>query len=155
VNALPVVNLGADTTTCANYGPIVLDAGAGFAGYAWNTNAHTQTVNAAISGTYIATVTGANGCEQSDAIVVTFDPCLGLTEQTIALKLFPNPTSGIVTIQSSGTEPLSVTVLAISGERLFTTNETVIDLSHLASGTYLVQVLQGTTRQFFRVEKTN
>lgn len=155
VNAVPVIDLGADTTTCANYGPIVLDAGAGFAAYAWNTNAHTQTVNAVISGTYIATVTGANGCENSDAIIVTFDPCLGLSEQTIDLKLFPNPTNGIVTIQSSSAEPMHVTVLAISGERLFTTNTAVIDLSHLASGTYFVQVLQGTTHQIFRVERTN
>src|SRR3989338_3043278 len=46
VNALPVVDLGEDTVTCANYGPVVLNAGAGFAAYLWNNNATTATLSA-------------------------------------------------------------------------------------------------------------
>jgi hypothetical protein len=155
VNTLPAVDLGDDTTTCANYGPVVLDAGAGFTAYSWSTAATTQTISVTQSGTYTATVTGGNGCTNFDAIVVTVDPCLGLGEQTIAMNLYPNPTAGFVTIQSTGTEAMAVRVLTISGELLFTTGDSVIDLSQLASGTYLLQVTQGTAQQFFRVEKTN
>jgi hypothetical protein len=153
VNELPSVDLGNDTTTCVNYGPVVLDAGAGFTAYSWSTTATTQTISVTQTGSYTATVTGANGCQNSDVIVVTVDPCLGLTEQTIAMTLFPNPTENIVTIHSTGTAPMVVQVRTISGELLFTTEHSVIDLSALASGTYLLQVTQGTAQQVFRVEK--
>jgi hypothetical protein len=100
-------------------------------------------------------VTNANDCQATDVIVVNFDPCLGLDENAIAMALYPNPTNGIVSIQSNDARPLKATVMTISGNTLFATNATAIDLSALASGTYLVLVEQGAFRQVFRVEKTN
>lgn len=155
VNELPIVALGADTTTCSNYGPILLDAGAGFTAYSWNTNAQTQTVNAIISGTYIVTVTNADGCSNSDAITVTFDPCLGVAEQTIEMMLFPNPTNSIVTVKSTSNEPMRAEVMTVTGQLLFSTTESTIDLSGYASGTYMIRMQQGTHQELFRVEKTN
>lgn len=155
INANPVFDLGADTTTCVNYGPVTLSAGAGFSSYAWITTETTSSITVNTSGTYVVTVTDANDCEATDLIVVTFDPCLGLDEQAIAMTLYPNPTNGMVYIQSADATPLTATVMSLSGARLFATNETEIDLSALASGTYLVLVEQGAFRQVFRVEKTN
>jgi len=153
VHALPIVTLGADTTTCANYGPILLNAGSGFSTYSWNTNAQTQTVNAAITGTYIVTVTNANGCSNSDAILVTFDPCLGVAEQTIEMTLFPNPTNGIVTVKSTSNEPMIAEVMTLTGQLLFSTSESTIDLSGFASGSYIIRMKQGVYQELFRVEK--
>ncbi len=48
-----------------------LDAGAGFTGYAWNTNQSTQTIQATTSGTYSVTVEDQNGCHNSDTADVT------------------------------------------------------------------------------------
>ncbi|HLP55117.1 MAG TPA: choice-of-anchor I family protein [Fluviicola sp.] len=155
VNALPTVDLGEDTVTCANYGPITLNAGAGFAAYQWNNNATTATTNALVTGTYSVTVTDQNGCQNSDAIVVTFDPCLGVDEQAVALVLFPNPTTGMLTVQSTSNEPMQVEVMNTAGQLLLTSTETNIDLSAAAAGTYLVRVQQGNTTQVFRIEKTN
>lgn len=155
VNALPTVDLGEDTVTCANYGPITLNAGAGFAAYQWNNNATTATTNALVTGTYSVTVTDQNGCQNSDAIVVTFDPCLGVDEQAVALVLFPNPTTGMLTVQSTSNEPMQVEVMNTAGQLLLTSTETNIDLSSAAAGTYLVRVQQGNTTQVFRIEKTN
>lgn len=155
VNPLPTVDLGEDTVTCANYGPITLNAGAGFASYQWNNNATTATTNAQVTGTYSVTVTDQNGCEGTDAISVTFDPCLGLNEQTIDLVLFPNPTTGLLTIESSSNEPMQVEVMNTAGQTLLTATETSIDLSAVAAGTYLIRVQQGTETQVFRIEKTN
>jgi hypothetical protein len=155
VNTLPVVNLGADTVTCANYGPIALNAGAGFVSYQWNNNATTATTNAQVTGTYSVTVTDQNGCEGTDAISVTFDPCLGLSEQTISLVLFPNPTTGLLTIESSSAAPMQVEVMNTAGQTLLTGSETSIDLSSVATGTYLVRVKQGNETQVFRIEKAN
>jgi Secretion system C-terminal sorting domain len=155
VNTLPVVNLGADTVTCANYGPIALNAGAGFVSYQWNNNATTATTNAQVTGTYSVTVTDQNGCEGTDAISVTFDPCLGLSEQAISLVLFPNPTTGLLTIESSSAAPMQVEVMNTAGQTLLTGSETSIDLSSVATGTYLVRVKQGNETQVFRIEKAN
>ena len=70
VHALPTVNLGPDTTLCSG-DILVLDAGAGFSGYAWTPSGTTQAINVTSSGTYSVTVTDANTCQGSDAIVVT------------------------------------------------------------------------------------
>lgn len=63
------VNLGNDTViTFPN--TVTLDAGAGFTTYNWS-NGSSQTIVVSNSGTYIVTVTDANGCTSSDEVIVT------------------------------------------------------------------------------------
>ncbi|MBN1599306.1 MAG: gliding motility-associated C-terminal domain-containing protein, partial [Bacteroidales bacterium] len=69
VNALPAVDLGADRTICAD-GSAVLDAGDGFSAYSWSTGDASQAVTVNTAGTYSVTVTDANGCQNSDMIVL-------------------------------------------------------------------------------------
>ena len=57
------LDLGADTLTICSTDSILLDAGAGFDSYSWNTGESTQTIYANSSGTYSATVS------QGDAVV--------------------------------------------------------------------------------------
>lgn len=154
VHPLPVIDLGSDTTTCSNYGPVVLDAGSGFSSYNWNNNAHTQTTTANVTGTYSVTVSDANGCENSDAISVVFDPCLGVDETSLSIVLFPNPTESIVTISTTPAQAVRTNVYSLSGQQLFTVEGNQIDLQNLATGTYLLQVQAGQTTRLFRVEKT-
>ncbi|MBL0054325.1 MAG: T9SS type A sorting domain-containing protein [Bacteroidetes bacterium] len=71
VNDLPQPWLGNDTTACAG---LVLDGGAGFTNYLWNTGATTQTIIASNSAAYTVTVTDANGCKANDVIVATINP---------------------------------------------------------------------------------
>lgn len=70
VNALPVFNIGNDTTFCMG-GSVVYDAGSGFTSYLWSTSATTQAITANSTGSYIATVTDVNGCSNSDTAMVT------------------------------------------------------------------------------------
>ena len=51
-------------------GSVVLDAGAGYAAYSWNTGANTQTINVTTAGTYIVTVTSLSGCTTGSASIV-------------------------------------------------------------------------------------
>lgn len=67
------LTLANDTTICEG-NSLVVDAGAGFAFYIWSSGQSTQTISPTTTGTYFVTVTDANGCTASDAIIVTFAP---------------------------------------------------------------------------------
>lgn len=71
--AAPAPNLGADQAVC-NGQMATLDAGAGFATYAWSTGATGQTITASTAGTYTVTVTAANGCSGSDDLALIVNP---------------------------------------------------------------------------------
>lgn len=73
VNALPTPNLGNDLNLC-NGSTVVLNPGAGYTSYAWNTGAITPFLLVFQSGTYSVTVTDANGCQGSDQVKVTVHP---------------------------------------------------------------------------------
>ncbi|MBA3901821.1 MAG: hypothetical protein H0X62_16735, partial [Bacteroidetes bacterium] len=73
VNPLPLVNLGPDVAICAG-NTAILDAGAGFVSYLWNTGATTQTITVSTVGPYWVTVTDANGCGNNDTLIVTANP---------------------------------------------------------------------------------
>ena len=68
VNPLPVVSItpSGPTTFCSG-NSVVLDAGAGFASYSWNTTPvqTTRTITVTASGNYVVTVTDGNGCQNT------------------------------------------------------------------------------------------
>ncbi|MCF8371497.1 MAG: choice-of-anchor D domain-containing protein [Bacteroidales bacterium] len=67
VNPMPYVYLGPDTMI--NPGAsLLLNAGAGYMLYLWNTGATTQTIMASTSGTYLVNVLDTNSCNNSDDI---------------------------------------------------------------------------------------
>lgn len=70
VNDLPIINLPTDTTNADGNMTVVLNAG-DFSDYVWSTSAITQSLEVSSSGTYYVTVTDANGCKSSKAVVVT------------------------------------------------------------------------------------
>ena len=70
-NNNPGVNLGQDQTTCGV--SVTLDAGNPGATYMWSDMSTSQTISAAVSGTYYVDVTDANGCSGSDTVVVTIN----------------------------------------------------------------------------------
>ncbi len=71
---LPLVSLGTDTPICTNTS-IVFDAGAGETSYAWQDGSTGSTFTASAPGTYWVRVTDANGCHNTDTVVITgFNP---------------------------------------------------------------------------------
>lgn len=124
LDALPVVSLGADITQCG--GTAMLDAGNAGSSFVWSTSASTQTIAVSSTGSYIATVTNAAGCSQSDTINVTIDPVpvvnlgsdLSQCGGTIMLtagnpgatyQWSHGPTSQVVTINTTGNYSVVVT----------------------------------------------
>ncbi|HEX6084563.1 MAG TPA: hypothetical protein VF266_08550, partial [Thermoanaerobaculia bacterium] len=85
VNTPPAVTVTGPATSCAG-APVTLDAGTGFASYAWSNGATSQqiTVSPASTTTYSVTVTDGNGCNGTDAhtVTVTANPTVTITGPT-------------------------------------------------------------------------
>lgn len=65
----PAIQLGNDTSFCAG-GYKLLDAGAGFASYLWNTGETAEQITASQAGTYSVAATAVNGCASYDTLKV-------------------------------------------------------------------------------------
>jgi hypothetical protein len=72
INPNPTVSLGADSASCSP--GVLLDAGPGFAGYAWTTGDNTQTTTVTSTGPVAITVTDGNGCTATDTTLITLSP---------------------------------------------------------------------------------
>ena len=69
INTPNPVRLGADTSFCSG-DSLLLNAGAGFLNYNWNTGATAASVWVKKSGTYSLKTQSANGCFSSDTLIV-------------------------------------------------------------------------------------
>ncbi len=149
VNSLPTVNLGADIVQ-ANP-PALLDAGAGFSSYFWNDGSTTQTINATTNGIYFVTVTDANGCTDSDTIMVNFTSGVFNPDGFPAtILLYPNPSDGILHLNINGleTENLVIDLMDMKGSIISnwkpgmvegTFNE-IFHLEQLRAGMYMMRI---------------
>jgi hypothetical protein len=165
VNPSPIVNLGSDTTICNNQN-LILDAGAGFASYSWNTSGNTQTITvtgANTVNTYIVTVTDSIGCSNSDTITVTFTTCAGDKEEEMNnyISLYPNPNNGTffvdVITQSSSVEfnLVDLTGKVIYSEIINSGNITrkQLDLQSQPAGIYLLVIKLDNMSKTLRISK--
>lgn len=74
---------------------------------------------------------------------------VGISEhgETFPVTIFPNPTTGIVTIKTSFSEKSSVEIVGVLGKRIYQSEqpgfEFVIDLAHQPKGIYFLNVRSG------------
>lgn len=73
--------MGGSQTLCEG-DTAILNAGAGFTGYLWNTGNNTQVLNPTSAGVYSVTVTDSNSCTGSDSATIAF-----VSPQNIMLHL--------------------------------------------------------------------
>ncbi|MFA7274968.1 MAG: choice-of-anchor I family protein [Crocinitomicaceae bacterium] len=156
-NSSPIISLGNDTTTCANYGPIVLTAPNGYEAYAWSNGDTTVTITVNTSGNYTLTVIDSNNCSGNNNVNVTFDPCLGLTENTKEAMIYPNPFTSFVNVKMISNDPSLVIVYGTNGAKIAQTvqneSEFSLDLTNLQSGLYFMQITQNGTPIWKVIEK--
>lgn len=68
-----------------------------------------------------------------------------ITERMV--KIFPNPTANIVTVNMGAEQPESITVYDVTGKQMFEAfNTSEIDLSELASGVYFLNIKSDTAQ---------
>ena len=122
----PAVNLGNDTTLCAN--SFTLNAGNAGATFHWSDNSSNQTLTVTQSGTYSVTVTVAGGCSATDAIVITLN-------STPVVSLAPvTQCGGMVTLDAGNA----------GATYHWSDNSTAQTLMVMQSGTYGVTVSNGS-----------
>ena len=111
-------------------------------------------------GTYSVTITDGNDCEEILEFLLDATTNVENIEEVNALNLFPNPTSGDFFLEIDLTQSvnLSVEIFDLFGKRVLSrqnqqqTSETILlDLNHLPSGTYFVQLY--VNQQFIPTKK--
>lgn len=147
-NGLPIVDLGTDTTICQG-DSILLSAGNGFVFYEWNTGSTESEIYVDSSGLYIVELSNEHFCFNLDSVFVSVEVCVNIKEEILAqnIKLYPNPTSGSVTIESANfaLQIKKVFVFSNSGQQIHFENiasesKFEIDLHGLSKGVYIVQM---------------
>lgn len=100
----------------------------------WNNQTYTQ------SGIYSYHRLNQYGCD-SVSYLDLHVTSLGLPEYSFDFSIHPNPSSGKITVQTTGSEVFELKVCGLDGKSVFSnkfSGTSEIDLGYLASGTYLV-----------------
>lgn len=141
--AMPVITASSTTLTATSA-----------ATYQWYVNgtlisgATSQTYTPVKSGKYIVRITDSKGCvyEYSNAVNFSVSTDITMNESGSSFNFYPNPTSGIVTIEQSllNEKNYEVHVFDALGKLMqLNKNASVIDLSAYQNGIYIIQVYNG------------
>ena len=158
VKPFTAVELGNDQDICANLS-ILLDLNlSNFQNYLWLPGGQTtssilvDSIGIGLgSRIFHVFVTDLNNCIAEDSITVKFHDCTGIEESgnEISLNIYPNPTSGIISIIAERIKNTSISIQVFTASDKVVYNEQVkltgsfyktIDLQHLADGIYLLKI---------------
>lgn len=154
---LPTVSVGPDTAVEIGTA-YLMDAGAGFSFYQWNTGDQTQTVNILYPDTFCVTVTDANGCTNSDCAIIDFFVGISNASTNSAFSIYPNPANDNFNISFNKSMRNSiVAVVDVSGKIVLVNNfekadvgtQLTINTTNLASGIYFVRI-SSEEKQYFQ-----
>jgi len=165
VNALPTIGVASSqaNTMCAGetqvltatggvtYMWIVSGTGAVMQGSPININPTSTTV-------YTVTGTNANGCANKATITQDVSECTGLTKNKLSsANIYPNPTSGEVTIELNNTSEKTITVMDVTGRMISSSTSALevvqVNLSSLSNGVYYVKIQSSTSIEVVKVVK--
>ncbi|MCW5907660.1 MAG: T9SS type A sorting domain-containing protein [Chitinophagales bacterium] len=134
----PAANISASNLLCFNdfSGTAVVGVSGGSPAYAyaWNTGAITNNINGVPAGNYSVTITDANNCTTTAAIVITQPSEIQFATSTINANEGQNNGEVSVSNISGGTPPYNLE---------WSTGETSSNISGLAPGLYSVTVYDG------------
>jgi hypothetical protein len=169
IHALPVVNLGADTSVCS-YLSVALDGTTPNAvSYLWSPSG-TSLPMISVDSTGVGVgnktlgliVTDQHNCQNSDEIVLNFKDCTGIPETNAAqvVQLYPNPVKETLfaRFETNTKTSYSLRILGAGGQEVQNigsisvqgNSEQKINVSQLANGTYLLELVNGSQKQLIR-----
>lgn len=163
VNPLPTVSYTDVSTICSYYDPITLAAGNPAGGTYSGSGVSGTTFDPSAAGVGTATVTYSytdmNGCTNTADWDITVDGCLGITDPNLSgdLLVYPNPTSGSITIEGLPAEGSVIKVIDLNGRQLISfeclSEMTEINLEALAPGQYMIEVINNEQMITKRIAK--
>jgi hypothetical protein len=108
-----------------------------------------------LSGSYAAVVSNACGSDTTTCEPIEVQ---GISEiDSELISVYPNPSSGIFTVESKGSIIQEVFVYSINGELIwknsYNTDEITVDLNGFAQGTYMLHVSTNQQAHIFRLIK--
>ncbi|MBL7932157.1 MAG: T9SS type A sorting domain-containing protein, partial [Bacteroidia bacterium] len=142
--------LGGDSTMVCAGDALTLTA-VGASTYTWNNSSTGSmiTVTPTASTVYSVVGTSTNNCTNSAAKLIVVNACTGISANTMSesdVQIYPNPSSGLVTISNQSAESLNVKVYDMIGRELLKkqiNGTQTLDLSNYANGTYIVRFEKG------------
>jgi hypothetical protein len=154
----PTVNAGADQTLCESELPATLNATGTGGTVEWSNGALSPVTEVNDAGLYTVTVTSSNGCQAMDEVEVIVESCLSIAENESSMRLYPNPATDQITVESSESMYGTYRLYAFDG-KLFSSgtingeNSLVIQLDTLSKGVYMILLdLESRTKEY-RIEK--
>lgn len=150
IHPAAVVDLISDTLICY-FDSLLLDAGPGFISYMWQDSSVSQTFNASVTnpGTiyYSVAVVDANGCTAFDDVVIDFDICSSVDENSLRnIRIYPTLLSQQKIISVESDRPMNTTISLLNsiGKEIVRLNSqtlpTKIEINDLAGGIYFIRV---------------
>jgi hypothetical protein len=164
VNALPNVLLTANNNTvCVNSASIALNGTPSGGTYSGTNVTGAIFTPGAVAGTftptyaYTNTVTGCSKTATTSILVVVCDGLFNNSYNSNAIKAYPNPNSGILTIELANGKEKVIQVSDITGRIVleYTTTEDLFDLkiSSLTNGIYYLKVTSNSSSDVVKLIK--
>jgi hypothetical protein len=159
VNANPTVIATSDFTLICTGEVVTLNA-SGATSYTWNTGATTTSVtdSPTITTTYTVNASDVNGCNGSSNVTVNVNDCVGLQNlslTTLNVSLYPNPTTGNVTLELNTLT--NVLITNALGQVVLTetlsAGKQILDIKNQTNGLYFVKLNQNGKQQIIKLIK--
>ena len=116
-------------------------------------------VSPSASSIYTVTATDANGCQKSTTVAQSVISCVGISEQTIlsGLTVYPNPTVGEFSIETSNTLNKSIEIIDVTGKVVHTSTSNLevvkLNLKDVSNGVYYVKIQSNNSVDVVKVVK--
>jgi len=116
------------------------------------------TINPTSTTVYTVTGTNANGCSNKATITQNVAECLSIKENnTNHVSVYPNPTSGALTIELNNTSEKTIIVTDVTGRIISSSTSALevvnVNLSNLSNGIYYVKIQSATSSEVVKVVK--
>src|SRR5207253_2466608 len=110
--------------------------------------------------TYSLTGTNANGCSNTITFNQVVQECVGMQEVTTTLagvRVYPNPTGGVFTIELNNGADKNIQVLDVTGRVILSNaskSEIInVNINHLSNGIYYVKIQSQNAVEVIKVVK--
>jgi hypothetical protein len=147
VNPLPVLthSSSASQALCAGESITLTTGGANIYSWSNGSNLPSTIVTPTAATNYTVTGTDSNGCKSSFVFVINVEACVGLKEWNASneLLVYPNPTSGKITVQFPSGYTSDFELMDVLGNRITRGSgigEKNVDLTNYPKGLYFLKL---------------